>query len=89
MFDGMHRFLPTLLRQHGFAVVEHSVNHHPRLAGESKYGVRNRALRAFVDLLAVRWMRSRQIRLPLAKVLEPSFAGLVEPAPSDRRTDAN
>lgn len=69
-FNGVHRFLPTLLRYHGFEVVEHPVAHHPRVAGVSKYGVRNRALRAFLDLLAVRWMRSRIIELPVARVLD-------------------
>lgn len=59
LFEGMHRFLPTLLRMHGFRVVEHPVSHHPRLHGQSKYGVRNRAFRALHDLMAVRWMRSR------------------------------
>lgn len=58
-FEGMHRFMPTLLRYYGFSVVEHPVSHHPRRAGTSKYGVLNRAFRAFRDLLAVRWMRSR------------------------------
>lgn len=63
-FEGMHRFMPTLLRYRGFTVLERPVSHHPRRAGESKYGVRNRAWRAFRDLLAVRWMRSRMISLP-------------------------
>ncbi len=62
LFDGMHRFLPTLLRIHGYRVIEHPVSHHPRLAGASKYGVSNRAWRTFKDLLAVRWMRSRIVR---------------------------
>ena len=65
LFEGMHRFLPTLLRYHGFSVIEHGVSHRPRVAGISKYGVRNRAWRAFKDLLAVRWMRGRLLRLPL------------------------
>jgi dolichol-phosphate mannosyltransferase len=59
LFEGMHRFIPTLLRFHGYSVIEHPVSHHPRLAGKSKYGIRNRAWRGFKDLLAVRWMRSR------------------------------
>ena len=63
-FNGVHRFMPTLLRYHGYRVVEHPVSHHPRVAGVSKYGVRNRVWRAFIDLLAVRWMRSRIVRLP-------------------------
>ena len=64
-FEGLHRFLPTLLRFQGFSVIEHPVSHHARIAGRSKYGVRNRALRAFVDLLVVRWMRSRTIKMPI------------------------
>jgi dolichol-phosphate mannosyltransferase len=68
LFEGMHRFLPTLLRYHGFQVIEHPVSHHPRTAGKSKYGVMNRAWRAFKDLLAVRWMRTRLIRWPIAEV---------------------
>lgn len=68
LFEGMHRFLPTLLRYHGFSVVEHPVNHHPRTAGKSKYGVWNRAFRALKDLVAVRWMRARLLRLPIREV---------------------
>jgi len=64
-FEGMHRFMPTLLRYYGFQVIEHPVSHHPRRAGISKYGVMNRALRALRDLLVVRWMRSRIRRPPI------------------------
>jgi dolichol-phosphate mannosyltransferase len=67
LFEGMHRFLPTLLRFHGFTVIEQPVSHHPRVAGQSKYGIRNRAWRAFKDLLAVRWMRSRIIKPPVIR----------------------
>lgn len=65
LFEGMHRFLPTLLSYHGFSVVEHPVSHHPRRAGRSKYGIRNRAWRATSDLFAVRWMRTRIVRAPI------------------------
>ncbi|MCB9915848.1 MAG: glycosyltransferase family 2 protein [Planctomycetes bacterium] len=68
LFEGLHRFFPTLLRYHGFRVLEHPVSHRPRVAGTSKYGVMNRAWRAFKDLLAVRWMHGRLIRVPLAEV---------------------
>jgi dolichol-phosphate mannosyltransferase len=60
-YDGMHRFVPVLLEMAGFDVVEVPVTHRPRRFGVSKFGIRNRAWRAFVDLLAVRWMRSRRI----------------------------
>ena len=66
LLDGMHRFLPTLLRYHGYRVIEHPVSHHPRRAGRSKYGLWNRAFRATIDLLAVRWMRARIVRPPIA-----------------------
>ena len=69
LFEGMHRFLPTLLRYHGFSVIEIPVSHRPRVAGESKYGVSNRAWRAFKDLLAVRWMRTRAIHAPIREIV--------------------
>jgi hypothetical protein len=61
LVDGMHRFLPTLAEAAGFRVVEVPVRHHPRRHGRSKYGVRNRALRSLVDLLAVGWLLARQL----------------------------
>lgn len=60
-FNGMHRFLPTLMKMEGYRVVEVPVSHHPRRFGKSKYNIRNRMWRSFVDLLAVRWMKSRTI----------------------------
>jgi glycosyltransferase involved in cell wall biosynthesis len=65
-FEGMHRFMPTLLRYYGFRVIEHPVSHHPRVAGTAKYGVWNRAFRALRDLFAVRWMRARIRRVSIA-----------------------
>jgi dolichol-phosphate mannosyltransferase len=62
LFTGMHRFLPTLVRMAGYAVVEIPVNHRPRRFGESKYGAMNRAFRGLIDCLAVRWMQRRALR---------------------------
>lgn len=62
MFTGMHRFLPTLMKLQGAKVAETRVNHRPRLHGASKYGLWDRAWRASLDLLAVRWMQSRAFR---------------------------
>ncbi|HZL33736.1 MAG TPA: glycosyltransferase family 2 protein [Tepidisphaeraceae bacterium] len=62
LYRGMHRFLPTLVKMRGYTVSEVPVSHSPRYAGTAKYGLRNRAVRAFVDLLAVRWMKSRYLR---------------------------
>ncbi|TLD42540.1 MAG: Glycosyl transferase, family 2 [Candidatus Jettenia ecosi] len=61
LFHGMHRFLPTLFKMEGFTVTEIVVNHYPRKFGKSKYGVFNRAFRAFIDLLVIRWMKKRKL----------------------------
>jgi glycosyltransferase involved in cell wall biosynthesis len=61
LYKGMHRFFPTLLRMNGCSVVEVKVKHRPRIHGEAKYGIRNRILRGFTDLLAVRWMKKRKL----------------------------
>ena len=62
LYDGMHRFLPTLLKMEGFRVKEIPVGHRPRRHGRSKYGIGNRLLPSFMDLLAVRWMKRRKLR---------------------------
>ena len=61
VFNGMHRFLPSLLRLQGYRVVEQPVGHHPRLRGRSKYNVRNRLVRGLVDCLVMRWWRRRML----------------------------
>ena len=70
-YAGMHRFIPSLLKMAGFRVVEVPVHHRPRKFGRSKYGVGNRALTAFVDLLAVRWMMGRRLRYRIAEETPP------------------
>ena len=61
LFNGMHRFLPTLAKYMGFKVVEVPVRHYDRLYGESKYKVFGRGLKAFKDVFAVRWMKNRML----------------------------
>ena len=62
LYKGMHRFFPTLVKMRGFNVIEVPISHHARLTGTTKYKFGSRVLRAFVDLLAVRWMKKRAIR---------------------------
>jgi len=69
LYRGFHRFIPTLLRMRGFRVVEVPVKNRPRRFGRSKYGIMNRAFVAFVDLLVVRWMKSRLLRYEIAEDL--------------------
>ncbi|MDX2081473.1 MAG: glycosyltransferase family 2 protein [Terrimicrobiaceae bacterium] len=60
-FKGVHRFIPALVKNAGFEIVEIPVNHRPRKFGVSKYGLGNRALRATLDMFGVRWLQSRRI----------------------------
>src|SRR5207253_10414963 len=69
LYRGFHRFIPTLLKIRGYRVTEIPVNHRPRRFGVSKYGVMNRALVAFVDLLVVRWMKRRFLHYEIAEDL--------------------
>jgi glycosyltransferase involved in cell wall biosynthesis len=62
VFNGMHRFLSTLVKMAGYRVIEVPVAHHPRKFGKSKYNIRNRLVRSFIDLLVVTWMKHRTIR---------------------------
>lgn len=65
VYTGMHRFLPTLMKMEGAFVAEMKVNHRQRLHGQSKYGTFSRAKTAFFDLLAIRWMQKRHIRIEI------------------------
>lgn len=60
-FNGMHRFMPTLVKMKGYRVKEIPVHHRPRIAGVSKYGVGNRLFRGLRDCFAIRWMQARNI----------------------------
>ena len=68
LFNGAHRFFPTLVKMRGYTVREEPVKHSHRYAGTAKYGFRNRAFRAFIDLLAVRWMKTRYLRYQVREV---------------------
>lgn len=80
-FKGVHRFIPVTARHLGYKVVEMPVRHRPRHAGETKYGmgITKRALPGLLDLLAVRWMRSR--RRPVGAMEVTTGA---EEAPAER-----
>ncbi len=65
LYNGMHRFFPTLVKMEGGRVLEVAVNHRPRKHGKAKYTIGNRAFRSFLDLLAVCWMKNRSIKYNL------------------------
>lgn len=68
IFNGLHRFLPTLLRYQGLRVAECPIRHRPRQWGASKYGIRNRLFRGILDCMAMRWWARRA--LPLHRLEE-------------------
>lgn len=63
-FNGLHRFLPALLRTAGLRILECPVNHRSRHAGQSKYTIGGRAMRGIYDLIGVRWFINRRIPWP-------------------------
>lgn len=62
VFNGMHRFLPSMLRFQGYKVIEILVNDRPRTRGVSKYGIGNRMWRGIADCFAMRWLKKRCVR---------------------------
>jgi dolichol-phosphate mannosyltransferase len=61
-FDHMHRFLPALVLRAGGNVRSVPVNHRPRHAGVSKYGLLDRLTVGIADLFGVWWLQRRAIR---------------------------
>ncbi len=51
----MHRFIPILAHWRGARCVEVETTHHPRLYGQSKYGI-SRTLRVLLDLVTVKYL---------------------------------
>ncbi len=68
-FDHMHRFLPALIRRAGGAVLEVPVNHRPRAAGASHYGMWDRAWVGLVDMLGVGWLQ-RRMKSPVVEEMD-------------------
>lgn len=85
-FNGLHRFLPVLVHGGGFKTLEVPVNHRPRVAGVSKYGVWNRLGRGIYDLIAISWYQKRRYRAPGYVELEVDSAP--QPAPRPETVEA-
>ncbi|QHC35079.1 glycosyltransferase [Komagataeibacter xylinus] len=62
-FEGLHRFLPSLMGQRGVPLVCMPVHHRNRLHGSSKYTNFNRAIVGIRDILGVMWLNNRA-RIP-------------------------
>ena len=63
-FDGLHRFLPALVRREGFDVGYVDVIDRPRRHGVSNYGLWDRLWVGILDLLGVWWLIRRRKRVP-------------------------
>jgi glycosyltransferase involved in cell wall biosynthesis len=55
LYGEMHRFLPAIASQIGVKIVEVVVNHRPRRAGVTKYGL-SRTIRVVLDLATVKFL---------------------------------
>ena len=61
LYGEMHRFIPSLASWMGVRVAEIPVNHRPRTAGRSKYGL-GRTIRVILDLINVKFLTSYSTR---------------------------
>jgi glycosyltransferase involved in cell wall biosynthesis len=57
LYGEMHRFIPAYAGSVGAKIIEVAVNHHPRLHGETKYGL-DRTLKVILDLFTVKFLMS-------------------------------
>ena len=63
-FDGLHRFLPALIRREGRDIGYIDVVDRPRRNGTSNYGFWDRLWIGIVDLAGVWWLIRRRKRVP-------------------------
>jgi dolichol-phosphate mannosyltransferase len=63
-FDGLHRFLPALMRREGYEIGYVDVTDRPRGAGVSNYGMWDRLWIGILDLAGVWWLIRRKRRVP-------------------------
>ncbi len=63
-FDGLHRFLPALVRREGFDIAYVDVVDRPRRSGVSNYGFFDRLWIGIMDLAGVWWLIRRKKRTP-------------------------
>ena len=61
LYGEMHRFIPAIASWMGIRLTELKVNHRPRIAGSSKYGI-SRTVRVVLDLITVKYLLSYSSR---------------------------
>ncbi len=65
-FDGLHRFLPALVRREGYEIAYVDVIDRPRRSGVSNYGFFDRLWIGIMDLAGVWWLIRRKKSTPVA-----------------------
>jgi dolichol-phosphate mannosyltransferase len=65
-FDGLHRFLPALVRREGYEIAYVDVVDRPRHSGVSNYGFFDRLWIGIMDLAGVWWLIRRKKPTPVA-----------------------
>jgi dolichol-phosphate mannosyltransferase len=63
-FDGLHRFLPALVRREGYRIGYADVVDRPRAHGVSNYGMWDRLWIGILDLAGVWWLIRRRKHVP-------------------------
>lgn len=66
-FDGLHRFMPALVKREGFHIAHVQVVDRPRHAGRSNYGLFDRLWVGILDLAGVWWLIRRRRRVPIVQ----------------------
>jgi dolichol-phosphate mannosyltransferase len=79
-FDGIHCFLPALVRREGLDIGYVDVVDRPRRLGTSNYGMWNRLWVGVLDMAGVWWLIRRRKQIPRPQEVTPS--SLVARAPS-------
>ena len=64
-FDGLHRFLPALVRREGYHIAYVDVIDRPRRSGVSNYGFFDRVWIGIMDLMGVWWLIRRKRSTPV------------------------
>jgi dolichol-phosphate mannosyltransferase len=65
-FDGLHRFLPALVRREGYQIAYVDVIDRPRRSGVSNYGFFDRLWIGIMDMAGVWWLIRRKKPTPVA-----------------------